>query len=198
MTTQAVEEGFQRVWQMFQETDAKFKETDRKFKETDRKFEQYFGKIKEFDRNWGTLVEALVKPSVGQQFRKRDIPVIGSGQSIEKQLGGETMEIDILLTDGDAVIVVEVKTTLTVEDVNEHIHKRLIPFKRFFPEYADKKVYGAVAYIRQTEDAHRYAYKRGLFVLMFTTGELVEIQNDERFTPKDYSAEEEDDGTSAA
>jgi len=114
MDSQVIEQGFQKVWQMFQET-------DRKFKESDRKFEQYFGKIKEMDRNWGKLVESLVKPSVATQFRKRGIPIIGSGQRVEREIGGETMEIDILLTNGDSVVAVEVKTKLTVEHVNEHI-----------------------------------------------------------------------------
>ncbi|OQX06441.1 MAG: hypothetical protein BWK80_50695, partial [Desulfobacteraceae bacterium IS3] len=89
----------------------------------------------------------LVKPSVATQFRKRGIPIIGSGQRVEREIGGETIEIDILLTDGDSVVAVEVKTKLTVEHVNEHIEKHLKPFRRFFPEYQDKKVYGAVAYI---------------------------------------------------
>lgn len=135
MDSQVIEEGFQRVWRMFQET-------DRKFKESDRKFEQYFGKIKEMDRNWGKPVESLVKPSVATQFRKRGIPIIGSGQRMEREIGGETIEIDILLTDGDSVVAVEAKTKLTVEHVNEHIEKHLKPFKRFFPNTATKKSTG--------------------------------------------------------
>ena len=132
LTEDKIEQGFQRVWQMFQETD--------------KKFDKYFGKVKELDRNWGTLVEALVKPAVGEQFRKRGIPVVGSGQRMEAHLGPDTIEIDILLKNGDVVILVEVKTTLRVKDVDDHIAKHLQPFKRFFPEYHDRKVYGAVAY----------------------------------------------------
>ena len=204
---ESIERGFDNVWRMFremsQDTDRKFKETDRKFEETDRKFEEtdrrfrmtdrkfdrYFGKVRELDRNWGKLVEALVRPSVESQFRKRGIPVIGAGQRIERHVGGETMEIDILLTDETSVIPVEVKTTLDVEAVKEHIEKHLRPFKRFFPEYRDRKVYGAVAYIHVEENADRFAYKNGLFVLTFTTGDLVEIKNDDKFIPKTWGEE---------
>jgi len=203
MESQVIEQGFQKVWQMFQETDRKFKETDRKFQETDRefqetkqmfqesdrKFDKYFGKIKEMDRNWGKLVESLVKPSVATQFRKRGIPIIGSGQRVEREIGGETMEIDILLTNGDSVVAVEVKTKLTVEHVNEHIEKHLKPFRRFFPEYQDKKVYGAVAYIHLEENSDRYAYKNGLFVLTFDAKNMVKIKNDSKFIPKTYETE---------
>ncbi len=193
MNSQVIEEGFQKVWKMFQETgkrfketEKRFKETDKRFKETDKKFDKYFGKVKELDRNWGKLVESLVRPSVASQFRKRGIQVVGSGQRVERQRGGETTEIDILLTNTDAVIAVEVKTTLGVAEVDEHIEKHLKPFKRFFPEYADKKVYGAVAYIHLEENANRYAYKKGLFVLTFTTGDMVEIQNDSNFKPRSW------------
>jgi len=204
----SIEKGFQQVWQMFQETDRRIarsiertnraveeanqaakeasqavKETSLSVKETDRKFEKYFGKLKELDRNWGKLVEALVKPSMAEQFRRRGIPIIGSGQRVERKLNGNNIEIDILLTNTNVLIAVEVKTNLTVAAVDEHINKHLKPFKLFFPEYRDKKLYGAVAYIHLEENADRCAYKKGLFVLTFSEGDRVTIQNDANFKP---------------
>ena len=190
MDMQEIEKGFQEIWKLFAETDRRFQETDRqldkRFKETDKKFDKFFGKVKELDRNWGKLVESLVKPSVAEQFRKRGFPVSGSGQRVEKYYDGKLMEIDILLTDGDKVIAVEVKTTLSVSDVEEHIEKHLKPFKLFFPEYRDRKVLGAVAYIHLEENADRYAYKKGLFVLTFASGDSVRIKNDARFVPAEW------------
>jgi hypothetical protein len=81
------------------------------------------------------------------------------------------------------VIPVEVKTTLNVNAVDEHIQKHLIPFKHFFPEYHNKTVYGAVAYIHVEENADRYAYKKGLYVLTFGDNEMVVIKNDKNFIP---------------
>ncbi len=80
MDMQEREKGFQEIWKLFAETgrrfqesqtelDKRFGETDKRFKETDKKFDRYFGKVKELDRNWGKLVESLVKPSVAEQFR---------------------------------------------------------------------------------------------------------------------------------
>ncbi len=179
MDMQEIEKGFQEIWKLFAET-------DRRFKETDKKFDKYFGKVKELDRNWGKLVESLIKPSVAEQFRKRGFPITGSGQRVEKYYNGRLMEIDILLTDGNSVIAVEVKTTLSVGDVEEHIEKHLKPFKLFFPEYRDRKVLGAVAYIHLEENADRYAYKKGLFVLTFTSGDAVKIRNDAGFVPAEW------------
>jgi hypothetical protein len=85
------------------------------------------------------------------------------------------MEIDILATNKDSVIVVEVKTTLKVEDVNDFIIEKLSRFFEFFPKYKgpdsrdpvkrEMTLYGAVAGIRIEESADRYAYRKGLFVL---------------------------------
>lgn len=79
-------------------------------------------------------------------------------------------------------LLIEVKSTLTVEAVNEHL-ERLADFKNFFPEHPDKKIYGAVAGIVIDENADRYAYKQGLFVIA-QSGEAVKVLNDEKFQPR--------------
>ena len=191
---------FKETDRKFKETDRKFKETDRKFKETDQKFKEtsqlikessnkadkYLGKIYEFDRNWGKLVESLMAPSIVTQFQKEAFEIEGMSQRTMKRKDGKTLEIDALLTNSHIVIPVEVKTTLNVKAVDEHIQKHLIPFKHFFPEYHDKIVYGAVAYIHVEENADRYAYKKGLYVLTFGDNDMVVIKNDKNFKPAEF------------
>jgi predicted AAA+ superfamily ATPase len=170
-----------------QETDQtlskKFQETSQLIKESSIKADKYLGKIKEFDRNWGKLVEALVAPGMVEQFKKLNLDIDGKTQRVEKSKKGKNIEIDILLTNSELIIPVEVKTTLNVEAVDEHIEKHLIPFKSFFPEYKDKTIYGAVAYIHVEENADRYAYKKGLYVLTFGENDMVVIKNDLKFIP---------------
>jgi len=177
---------FQETDKQIKETDKQIKETNSQIKETDKKFDRLFGKIHELDRNWGKLVEALVAPSVAEQFRQHNIPIIGSYQRVERQVNNQRIEIDILLKNKNVLIAVEVKTTLRVENVNEHISKHLMPFKTFFPEYSDHKVLGAMAYIHVEENADRYAYKKGLYVLTFSEGNIVEIKNDTHFVPNEW------------
>jgi hypothetical protein len=95
------------------------------------------------------------------------------------------MEIDLFLENGDTVVIIEVKTTLKVADVNDHIEKRLKPFERFSPRYADVTVYGAVAYVPVEKNADRYAYQKGLFVLTFTAEDMLTILNGETCTSHD-------------
>ena len=66
------------------------------------------------------------------------------------------MEIDLLLTNDREAEVVEVKTTLRVEDVREFLVD-LTEFTFFFPRYAGAgvKIYGAVAGLRVEEASRR-------------------------------------------
>ena len=97
-------------------------------------------------------------------------------------LDNKTLEIDVLVTNENHVLVVEVKSSLGVDNVKELIDD-LKEFRQFFPEYNQKQLYGAVAGIEMEEGADKYAYRQGLFVLV-QTGENVSILNDEQFKPK--------------
>ena len=166
MDTQLMEKGFERVWQMFQETDKKFKETADQIKETDKKVNKLTGK-------WGRFVEGLIVPAAERMFKERKIDVDTVYQRVKKHKNGDEIEIDILALNGDYAVLIEAKSTLGLDDVKDHIES-LCKFKSFFPEYADRKVIGAVAGIVIDEGADRFAYKKGL------------ILNDKGFMPKEW------------
>ncbi len=203
MTTSKKELNPQDIWGMFAETDRRFKETDKRFEETDKQLTKRFEetkkvlkelaeqskrtdeKIENLIGTWGKFVEGLVEPAAIKMFQERGIEVeeVSLNRKVKKN-GQVLMEIDILLANGEYSVLIEVKTTLKVEDVNDHI-ERLSRFKEYFPRYADTKVIGAVAGIKITEDADKYAYKKGLFVIT-QSGDTVKILNDKYFKPKEW------------
>ena len=79
-------------------------------------------------------------------------------------------------------MVVEVKTTLRVKHVKEFLWE-LDQFTEWLPEYRDRRVYGAVAYIKVVEEAEKYAARQGLFVIR-ATGSNASIINPAGFKPK--------------
>ena len=210
MTVQLPEQplDFQQVWQMFVASDAKltrmFAETDaklaRSFAETDAKLARSFAEtraqiaatnqqIKETNQRvgdltskWGQFVEGLVAPATLRLFAARGISLDGTTQRAKRLHNGQTLEIDILAVNGEYVVLIEVKSTLKVVDVQDHM-QQLAQFKTFFREYADRKVLGAVAGIVIDSDADKFAYKQGLFVIV-QSGDLVKIANDAKFRPK--------------
>ena len=80
--------------------------------------------------------------------------------------------------------MVEVKSRLSVRDVQDFIED-LYDFRRFFPEYNKKNLYGAVAGIDIEKGADKYAYRQGLFVLAQTV-ETAAILNGTAFEPKSW------------
>jgi hypothetical protein len=177
MTPEEMERNIQEIWELF-------RETDRRFQETDRRFQDLRGL---FTSQWGKLVEALIAPGALKQFQDRGVAVTGTRQRAKQRKNGELMEIDVLATNEDSVVAVEVKTTLKVDDVKDFLDK-LPRFKEFFEEYEDMRLYGAVAGISIDEQADRFAYKNDLYVLTLSGEGTVVILNDEKFVPKEFSS----------
>ncbi len=202
----------EEVWALFKETSAQMKETDRKFQETDRKFqetdlrfketEQWWKKQmeelakerkerdKEFDKKLGRLgnrlgdfVQAFIEPSVVKLFQERgiEVHVVSHNVRANNPSIGLAMEIDLFVINGDSCVLIEVKSNLSIDDVNEHI-ERMEKFKPLFPNYADKKIYGAVSGMVIPNNVAKYAYKKGFFVIA-QKGDSAVILNDHTFQP---------------
>ncbi|MGI0482393.1 DUF3782 domain-containing protein [Geminocystis sp. CENA526] len=133
---------------------------------------------------WGRFVENIVAPSCETIFLDRGIDVHQVSQRVRKRVNGDTLEIDVLVTNQDSVLVVEVKSSLGVEDVKDLIVD-LKRFRQFFPEYEQKRLYGAVAGIEIEGRADIYATNQGLFVLK-QKGEAMGIVNTPEFQPKTF------------
>ncbi len=175
---------FQETERRFQETDREFKEVAQGFKETERVVKEVSRQIGQLGSRWGEFVEGLIAPACIDMFTKRGIPVDEVYPRIRKKLGGQHMEIDLLVANTVAAVLVEVKSNLKVEDVRNHL-ERLSQFKSFFPRYADCTIYGAVAGIVIDADADLFAMNKGLFVIA-QSGETVDIANDPNFVPRTW------------
>ena len=133
---------------------------------------------------WGRFVEELVEPAVLRLFQARGIDLKEVHPRVRTKRQGVAMEIDILAVDDTELVLVECKSRLSKDDVDEFVDK-LHRFKISFPHYDNYRTYGAVAGIEINEGIDRYAYRQGLFVIK-PSGEGVAIINDETFQPLAY------------
>jgi len=62
-----------------------------------------------------------MRPGVAELFQARGIAVNRSLEQPQARRDGEEMGIDLLLVNGDALVVVEVKSTLKGDDVRKLI-----------------------------------------------------------------------------
>ncbi|MFQ5652215.1 MAG: DUF3782 domain-containing protein [bacterium] len=168
MTTQELEKGFKEIWALF--------------KATDKKIVRVSDQIAGLTGKWGLFIEGLVIPAVERLFKERNIEVERVSQRVRARKNGREMEVDILALNDQYAVLIEAKSTLGVQDVDEHL-QRLADFKTFYPEYKERKTVGAVAGIVIEEGVDRYAYMKGLFVIA-QSGDTVKILNDRRFKPR--------------
>jgi hypothetical protein len=191
---------FQETDRQFKETDKKFQETDRQFKETDKKFQETNKQFKEaakqaritnraieksnklFNGQWGKLMESLVEGNLVKLLNATGIKVERTYQRAFTKYEGRDFELDIIAENGIEVVVVEVKTSLEVEDVKWFLEK-LNKFKEVFPKYKGNIVYGCIAYLKTESEAHTFAMKQGLYVIR-AVGNSASIVNTTDFKPK--------------
>ena len=136
-----------------------------------------------FTGQWGKLIESLVEGDLANLLQKRGIEVQSTANNRKgKHPNGDEWELDILAINGEEVVVVEVKTTLRTGDVHDFV-QQMRRIRELLPEYADKKIYGAVAYLRSEDNVILMAKRKGFFVIR-ATGNSASIVNEVGFSPR--------------
>jgi hypothetical protein len=166
------------------ESERRSAEAERSMAELKRTVERTSKAVDSLTTRWGRFVEELVEPAVLRLFQEKgiDIKEVYPRARVKRQ--GIAMEIDILGVDDTDLVVVECKSRLSQDDVDEFIEK-LTRFKIAFPHYQNYRAYGAVAGIEINEGVDRYAYRKGLFVIK-PSGDTVAIINDADFQPNTW------------
>ena len=187
-TDRRMEQAFREIREMGGETDRRMQETDRRMQETDRRMEETDRKIKEVSvlvgnlgNRLGEFVENMVVPAVLRMFQERGIEVHQIFRNAIASRENEGVEVDILAVNGVELVATECKSKLSLENVDRHI-LRLKKIRRLFPQWADHRVYGAVATMVLDDDVREYAEAKGLFVIS-PNGDSVEIRNSRAFHP---------------
>ena len=96
-----------------------------------------------------------------------------------KQLEGQ---YDVVLFNGEKIIVVEVKQKVHPTDIVDLIERKLPRFKILCPEFANKQIIGAIAGMVVPFDIKEEAEQKGLIVLT-QLGNDVAILNNPDFVP---------------
>nr|VFK02680.1 MAG: hypothetical protein BECKLFY1418A_GA0070994_12201 [Candidatus Kentron sp. LFY] len=173
------------------ETDRQMKETDRKMKETDRQMKETDLQIKELGRQIGGLgrkfggfTEGMAYPSMKRLLRKR-FHMETITPRVEISRNGKHMELDVLGYSngkGNQVVVVEVKSRLTPEGIDQ-MEQTMTRFDEFFPEHRDKRRFGMIAAVDFSPNVEFQTQRRG-FYLARIQDELFVLRSPESFQPR--------------
>jgi hypothetical protein len=130
----------------------------------------------------GEFVEEAVRPSAVRLFKERGLDVHEVQQNVSAKREGEGIEIDLLVINDKEMVVIECKSNLGLDDVNDHL-ERLEKMKRLMPRYKDYRISGAVAGMVIADNVAAYAMRKGLYVIG-QNGEHLELRNDTVFLAK--------------
>lgn len=179
------------LFALFKETDLMMKDTALRMQETDRKMEETARVVKEVSRMVGNLgnrlgefVHYTVAPAALRMFQERGIEVHQIFPNATAKRDNEGLEVDLLAVNGIELVAVECKSKLGTEDVDAHM-ERLKKIRRMFPQWADHRIYGAVASMVLDESVARHAAENGLFIIS-PSGDTVEIRNSKDFKPRAF------------
>jgi len=181
-------QGLQELHQTSMETDKKFQETDKKIEkmsmETNRKIDKMtmlYGSVADNNRDFSEefFYRGLLQRSslCGIAYEQVD-----RMERRTKKLQGE---YDIVLHNGDTIVVIEVKYKLHPNDVQDFHDRKFPNFRKLFPEYNDKKLVGGVAGLSIPTESVRLAEQFG-FIVLSNSGEAVAVANTENFVPQRF------------
>ena len=187
-----IEKGLELLLQGTSELKESQKKTDEQQRKTDEQLKKTIKKLDEIGRQLGDLglvqgevAEDLFYRNVRYLFKEeRDMIFADVKRNLKKKGFGE---YDIVATDGDAVLVIEVKNKLQKRMVDRFINKALPKFKEAFPQYRDRRLLGGIGALVVKDDVGRYAEKAGLYVLTQTSEGGVAIANRKKFRAKEFS-----------
>ncbi|MDR2898011.1 MAG: hypothetical protein LBU99_04280 [Spirochaetaceae bacterium] len=166
---------FEQVWAILQETAKRQEVYAKKWEERQQEFERQFKKDKEdfnkrlgnFTNMFGDFTESMVAPCLRDAFAELGFEFQKAGRNIViNDIGNKIhMEIDVMLENGDKVMLVEVKTKLTKERINKHI-ERLEKMRKYADLKGDtRRFWGGVAGVIMEDDVKEYALEQGFYLI---------------------------------
>ena len=156
-------------------------------KETAKQIKQTQKQLGELGNKWGTFTEGMAIASIKKILNdKFNIPVIS--RNVEKRMNGESIEMDAFGYENSTVntaVIVEIKSHLRDDSV-EQIERIMEDFPRFFPDHADKKLYGIIACVHAPDNIKNLLRKKGIYLAVLHD-DIFELYDFKNFTPKDFN-----------
>jgi len=141
------------------------KENERQMKESAERLDRQLGKL---GNRFGEMVEYMVLPNLVKKFRELHFgfTIASPHATIEDEENNIFAEIDIKLENGDKVMIVEVKSKPTTEDIKEHIERMQKIRTHADLHGGDRRIFlGAVAGMIMNKNVRDFALKNGFFVI---------------------------------
>ncbi len=131
-----------------------------------------------FGRTQGELAERYFQKAIQRNMKLLHVDLQEMETNVNKYSKALDIreEYDMILTNSDIIVVVEVKHKLRVEDVEKFYSKKIPNFRKLFPDRKDYQIVGAVAAFLFDKNSQELAENYG-FLILTKTGKELEILN---------------------
>jgi predicted AAA+ superfamily ATPase len=177
---------FEQIRDSFRELREYQAETTRQIEKTDKIVKKLSKQMGGLHNSMGELIETLIAPHLWEKFGGYPYNLCRGYQRVMvyDDKNKELTEIDILLSDTEWCMAVEVKRELRIADIDRHI-VRMGRILRYPPaETVGKKLLGALAGGVVGPDVHEYAHIAGFFVLELRGDNVSLVPPPAGFSPK--------------
>ena len=176
---------FEQVWAILQETakrqeeiakqqeeaSKRHEEDSRQIKEsqreTDRQIKEINKRFGDYSNRFGEVVEYMIAPNLLEKFQDMgfDFQEASTNHKVRDNKNNISFEIDVFLQNGDIAMLVEIKSKLTVSDINEHI-LRIEKMRKYADLRGDKRTFlGAVAGVVVPPKVKEITLNQGLYLI---------------------------------
>jgi hypothetical protein len=135
--------------------------------EAEKRAERLDKQLGKLGNRFGEMVEYMVMPNLITRFRELNFEFTKAYPHavINDEKNNIVTEVDITLTNGDKVMIVEVKAKPSTEDITDHI-KRMEMLRMRADMRGDRRKYlGAIAGMVFNNNEKQYALKCGFYVV---------------------------------
>ena len=124
----------------------------------------------------GHIIEGLVGTTAEKMFQEVGYNFYNNGNNIKRKLTAQNlqMEVDVLLSNTETAIPIEVKTNCTKKSIDCFL-KSMEKFRTLFPEYSGHEVIAGIAALNYERDAFDYAQQHGLLVIRVSSDYIFSI-----------------------
>ena len=169
------------------EADKRQEVADKRQEATDKQLRKLGKQLGGEGNRWGKIVESLVAGDLTDIIRTH-LQVQAHYLSTRVRPEDCSWEIDVLATNGDIAVPAEVKTTLSIDNIDRFVSRILVPFTTLIPDHQHKRIFGVIAFVKvegNESEVVAHALKQGLIVVKAMRG-MSTVLNAKDFTPRNF------------
>jgi hypothetical protein len=158
----------------------------RETEQTNRQLREVGRQLGGLGEKFGSFTEGMAFPAMTKILMQR-FGMSTIATRVRSRRNGRSLELDVLAYSNsrqNEAYVVEVKSHLR-EDGLDQLRRTLRDFREFFPEHADKKVYGILAAVDIPDNVAEKTLREGIYLARIHDNQF-EIQVPDGFQPRAY------------